>query len=350
MTVRVLLLLVMALLVPPFAHAANPSATLSVQIVPGGSNNPPAPPAAAQVAGFTICVICFDWTAASGGVWVNGTAVAGANAAQTNTWLDCAGAGSPHAWQYAKFLGGNRGTVASGMPCPDITADGAGNSRVLHIVMPPVPVDNANGFELYDSGTGQGVKVPTNNYVEVTYWVPAFPSTAFSAGLFLGGAGEITPAEHNYLEFDLFEINTPTAGGQSACTHSWADGTTAIGCNWYGSNPPNYSGYDPRSGYHVVAERTTSDGSTTLYRCMWLDSIFQNCIHGTVSGNAILADKLSDARSRMETYYHPAGGPLFGRTTTTDMVTYTTSLRVWACANWQATACSTPGNPDPGGF
>ena len=69
-----------ALLAPVLAYGAGPTATLSDQVVdPPG---PPTLPAPATAAGFTTCVICFDWTAASGGVWVNGAAVPGVNAAE----------------------------------------------------------------------------------------------------------------------------------------------------------------------------------------------------------------------------------------------------------------------------
>src|SRR5215469_8802219 len=82
-----------ALVAPGLAYGAGPTATLSDQVVdPAG---PPTPPAQATVANFNTCVVCFDWTAPSGGVFVNGVAPAGVSAAQTNTWLDCAGASSP---------------------------------------------------------------------------------------------------------------------------------------------------------------------------------------------------------------------------------------------------------------
>ena len=344
------LLVIGALLAPGLAYSQANNTLPYPQVNPAGV--PPAPPAQAQAAGFTTCVLCMDFTVPTGGVWINGAAVAGVNAAQPSTWLDCAGAASPLAWHYARYLGGNKGTVASGMPCPDITGDGAGNSQVLHIVMPPTTVDNANGFELWDNNAGQSVMIPTNSYFEVTYWIQSFPAGAYSTGPFTGGEGEIPAAQHNHLEFDAFEIDTNTVGGQSSCEHVWLSGLAGMACNWYATNPPHFSGYDPTSGYHAIGMRITSDGSTTLYKCMWIDNVFQSCVTGTVSGSPgnFTAAQLSDASSRMETLFHPAGGPLRGRTTTTDMVTYTKSLRVWACTNWRTTACSTPGNADPGGY
>jgi hypothetical protein len=351
------LLFIAALLAPGLAYGGTATNTLNAPQVVDPPGSAPQAPAPAAAAGFTTCVVCMDFTVPTGGVWVNGTAVSGVNTAQVNTWLaadggSCGGASSPIAWHYAKFMG-PKGTGASGVPCLDITSDGAGNSQVLHVVLPPLPTindNNANGFELYDNTTAQGVKVPTNNYMEATYWVQSFPPTAYSTGPFLGGGGEIPSGEWNSLEFDAFEINTPGPGGQSSNSGSWWSGNTSLGSNWFGSYPPNYSGYNPASGYHVIGERITSDGSTTLYKCMWLDGIFQNCIHASVNGSTFVASQLSDATSRMETYFHPVGGPIWNGAQPTTMVSYTKSFRIWSCANWQTTACSTPGNPDPGGY
>jgi hypothetical protein len=114
--------------------------------------------------------------------------------------------------------------------------------------------------------------------------------------------------------------------------------------NWRATHPPNYSGYDPTSGYHTVGMRITSDGSTAICKCMWLDGIFQNCVNQKV-GDYLSASQLSDATSRMEAYFSPVQ---HSPTRYYDRVCE--SINIWSCANWQTTACSTPGNPDPGGY
>src|ERR1700757_388786 len=79
------------------AYAAM-STAVDVPITIMGSVSPSvctSPPPEAVAAGFTTPSVCFDFTAPTGGVLINNSAPPGVNAAQTNTWLNCAGASSP---------------------------------------------------------------------------------------------------------------------------------------------------------------------------------------------------------------------------------------------------------------
>jgi hypothetical protein len=334
-----------ALLVPGLAYAANPSATLSVQVIPAGPNNPPAPPAQAAVANFNTCVICMDFTAPTGGVWVNGAQPAGVNSAQPNTWLDCAGASTP-IW----FHKSNVFPATASLPCPDIVNDSMGNTRVLRMWNGPLATDNVNGILLYDWVTSTGTMVPTNNYMEATFIVPQFPHGGFIQAHWLGGAGQIPNGLHNYLEFDAFEVNTDlNQGAYASVGRSWsgAGHPSFIGSNWYGTFPPHYDSYNLSTQYLKIGERITNDG-TTLYKCMWINDVFQNCVSFTVDGSNLFSSQLSDATSRMQTYFALTGAG-FGNVTTSDMVAYAKSFYLWSCTNWQTTACRT-GSADPGGY
>ena len=353
------LLFIAALLAPGLAYGGTATNTLNAPQVVDPPGSAPQAPAPAAAAGFTTCVVCMDFTAPSGGVWFNGAAVSGANGAQTNTWLDCAGASSP-IW----FAGSGGGLGRGSLPCPDITSDGAGNPLTLHFtnaVGGSVPPRDANSIVSYNPSTRAGVGVPTNNYFEATYWVQSFPVVSnfygYNWAQWLGGSGEIPNNVHNFLEFDSNEINENphVCGGQSSNMGSWAAATpgtgaggTALGSNWYSACPPKSPTYDATSGYHTIGMRTTSDG-THLYKCAWIDGVLQNCVNATVNNAGFYSWQLTDAYSRMQAYISGAQNPT-SVTQPQAYVTYFKSANLWSCSNWQTTACSTPGNPDPGGY
>lgn len=346
-------ILVVALLLSALAYA-DPSATLSVQIIPHGvSSGAPAPPSPAIAANFDTCVVCIDFTAVSGGVFVNGAAVAGANGATPSTWLDCAGASSP-IWFQGSNGNTNRSINGNIEPCPDVTSDGLGNSHVLHMQTPPLCCTNQNwdinGMKLYNNDAGVGIMAPTNNYMEATYIVPQFPHSGYIMGPWLGGAGEIPSGVHNNLEFDAWEINTDiNPGAHASCMGSWYGGNQGLGCNWFSTFPPNYDSFNPTTQYLKVAQRMTSDGNT-IFKCMWINDAFQNCISATVNGGSLQSFSLTDSRSRMQTYFDLTGGlQLDPGGTTSTMHAYTKSFNMWACSGWQTLACNTSA-ADPGGY
>jgi hypothetical protein len=332
-----------ALLVPGLAYAANPGANLSVQVIPAGPNNPPTPPTQATVANFNTCVVCIDFTAPTGGVFVNGAQVAGANGSNPATWLDCAGASNP-IWFH-----GSNGLNTGALPCPDVVSDGLGNPRVLRQWNGPLTSANVNGMKLYNNGNGTGIMAPTNNYMEATFMVPQFPRFGYIEGHWLGGAGEIPSNVHNQLEFDAFEVNTDlNAGAYASSMGSWHAGNQTLGVNWFGTFPPQYGGYNLSTQYLKIGQRMTNDG-TTLYKCMWINDVFQNCVSHSVDGGALLDWELGDAKSRMQTYFILTGCLQCSTGTTTDMLAYAKSFYLWSCSDWQTIACRT-NSADPGGY
>jgi hypothetical protein len=304
----------------------------------GGGGGGPTPPTEAVVAGFTTPIILSDFTSSA--------------YANTSTWLDCAGASSP-IWFHDSGVYGGYG------PCPTIVNDGNGHSQVLKMELDPTPVNStgpANFLVLYDSGTSTGIMAPTNNYAEATIWVALAPTSANISNFWFGGLGEIPSGVHNYLEFDAFEIDgTISSGAQSSNSRNYYGGINAFPSNWYSSYPPNYSGFDPTAcgigtcispGYHTIGERTTSDG-TTLYKCIWVDGIFQSCINVSVGTANLQSFQLGDTSSRMQTYIQ------FGENAVTEIaspvVAYLMNFYMWSCAGWTTTACKTS-SADPGGY
>src|SRR5216683_4717012 len=94
-----------ALLAPSLACDANPSADLSVQIVPASA---PAVPAPAQAAGFTTQALNADFTSPA--------------YANTATYIDNCGATASYRW----YLTNRNGQPSDGLPCSQtiITTDG----------------------------------------------------------------------------------------------------------------------------------------------------------------------------------------------------------------------------------
>jgi hypothetical protein len=383
-------LLTAALLAPGLAYG-QVSAPLDPPVVPAGSA--PVAPAPAQAAGFTTCVMCIDFTAPTGGVWTsNGTGAAayqpaGVNASQPSTWLDCAGANSP-LW----YHGTNN--VRTDPTCPSIVTDNtiSPGLQVLKIMVqqnqsctsPPCPnsgntyTDYHNGIKLYKNNCC-GIAAPTGFYAEGEMVIVQFPnangnSKGYSNWIWAGGGGEVP--NYNNLEMDAFEVNGYAAPSFPAPTFaagvsSYIQGFNVLGSNWFGQLPPNYTRMrSPRttrrragrktatfnfvSEYLTVGHRATTDGNSRLYRCEWIGTggvagTLQNCVNFTTNGTTFRSSQLGDATSRMQQYLHPV--------VTTDtgggigpMIAYVKRFDLWACPNWATTACSTPGNPDPGGY
>jgi hypothetical protein len=350
-----------ALLVPGLAYAGTPSVTLSGQIVPAAS--PPAAPAPAQAAGFTTCVICMDFTQPSGGVWVDGQAPAGVNAAQTNTWLDCAGASNP-----ILFQGINGGVFG---PCPTITTDSDG-TQVLQVDLPAGTSTSGNGAGnglelgvLSRTNLGRlGAFLSTNLYVETLYRMPIFPAytgtpNGVVSGTWLGGPNGAPSAQGqwNFLEFDGNEIvGDPSSGvGYASCTHGWYTNGTfwnfgTPGCTWYQAFPSGWPAGGIVSNYIATGMRTASDGSTAIGKCMWINTTFGGCTNTSVDNVNLYAWQLSDASSREALNVTlPGFNVATGGSTPAEMKGWLKHIYIWACSAWRTTACSTS-SADPGGY
>jgi hypothetical protein len=357
-----------ALLASGLAYGAGPTATLSVQVVdPAG---PPSPPAPAVAAGFTTCVICFDFTAASGGVWVNGSAPAGVNAAQANTWLDCAGASSPILYH------GSNPTNAANFPCQTITTDSSSTQVLQETNGGGITVlANSswyNGLVAWHnlSHGDPGIQVPTFNYYQMTYEVPTSSSSTYVQGpwtIMPNGCGTPGTDSCTYLEFDAFEMccgvndgpgfnsgfgNWATQGSLNGgtCTFWGPNDGNYVCANWYSSVPPNYDSYNLGTQYLKVGMRTTSDG-TSIYKCMWINDVFQNCVSSSSTVGGVQSWQMADAHSRQALVEslvgmnNGTGNPV----SMPSVVGWIKNLYVWSCSAWQTTACRSS-TADPGSY
>jgi hypothetical protein len=311
-------------------------------VTPPPPSGMPTPPTQAQVAGFTTCILCQDFTATTGGSWYNN--VATGTASDTSTWLDCAGA-SNVLWYHLT-------NGATDGPCPDIRNEASINKNTLHFSMNGGSSPGGQGLNTYFFPSSIGITLPTNNYYETLMWVaPPWPSGGDNYATIWGGGGigGIPSSITNYLEFDAFE-QIPGPTGALSAIHNWNPSFCSPQCggpaNFVGSLP-NYppGSFDATSGYHRIGMRTTSDG-TTLYKCIWVDGYFQNCVTITVGVDVNLQSFQLDDSHRSSYILQPSWGSPGGATSLESYVQY---VNIFGCANWQSTACKTS-NPDPGGY
>jgi hypothetical protein len=100
--------------------------------------------------------------------------------------------------------------------------------------------------------------------------------------------------------------------------------------NWGNNNDPSQSiwvvpaGFDP-TVYHTYGFRITSDGSTQIEGCGYLDGKLMGCIDA----------KATTTEFNLRNYVVIQNG---GTTSVSDL--YIKYVRVWSCANWQTTMCN----------
>ena len=360
-----------ALLAPGLAYGQI-SAPLDPPVVPAGGSAPVAP-APAQASGFTTCVVCMDFTQATGGVWLDGAAPAGVNAAQTNTWLDCGGAGNP-IWYQDRYGVFNLNYTG---PCPVITTDSSG-TPVLQINWGSnsisIPSNNFanNGLEIGASVLGHigrlGTLPPTISYTEWTARVTVFPVTtgtypgSYFAPLWQGGnpgMTQTTSGPWSWIEFDSHEIccALANAGGWGSQWYSLYSGGTFFNnhfmtANWSGSFPRLEPSGLPLNTDVKVGMRVTTDGSTAVYKCIWINDQEENCRSASIDGTNLYAWQVADAAARNSLLFEVGWnnqGDSNSVTTPGDLVMQIKSINVWSCLNWRTTACHTS-SPDPGGY
>jgi hypothetical protein len=332
------MLLMAALLAPSLAYGANPTANLSVQIVPAGS----AIPVGAQAAGFTTLAANYDFTKP-----------------MPANWLGCQPwDGQKHLWYQITDVTHNNGVDTSGsIPCEIAQTTDPQNPGQTALAIPwkssyrPSPgFPFTNPFISTMSPDFESSNAPNNMvgpptfpdaYFEYEFRVqssaprnnPPFvlPGADIAAWMVFAGAGN----EFNGYEGDTFEIfdsNNPNAQPTSTI-HTWGDGDA--NARQYFQAPSNY---DVRQ-YHKWAMRRTSDGTNTSF-CTYLDGAFQTCANYNSAAGAEATKKwglmldvgmLCNFKQLDTSCYPPAPFSL---------IMYVKTARVWSCTNWQTTMCN----------
>jgi hypothetical protein len=301
------------LLAPGLAYAGTPSATLPGQIVPAGSD--PTPPAPATAAGFTTLVLNSDFTTPF--------------YATLSNWLDCAGAGTP-SW----FLIAQSGDSVAA-PCSDIVvgADGS-NGQTLQLTWHTADYISGqrHGIDLTSAAGGAG-KVFPNFYAEMTERVSGTPANMINME---GPWSWATVAAGGIIEYDGIEIYNPTY--TDSAVHNWGAGGAGPSI-WFGTAPPHPpSGWDATQ-YHTYGYRVTSDGSTAIYMCAYIDNIAQGC----TSVNNATGTQITSGQTN-----YLLMGPNTASGSGNQVTMFVENVHIWSCASWQggAAACRTS-SPNP---
>jgi hypothetical protein len=269
------------LMVPSLAYGENPSADLSVQIVPPGDviacdigpNYSGSIPAAARAAGFTHCAANYNFTSTTNFTY-NGTTYNFSNPA---TWLDCAGASSPLFW--ASGYG-----FSTSPPCSRYSIVSDGGDNALHLLW--TATDAANGTEMTWMaqgsrsglfGSGTEYSLPQSHYTEVQ-----FRSTAATLSALPSGADILSyfsfkhlASNTTWLEYDTTELFSPNGRGGGGCIDWYNGGGPDYVCNvtqWQVSN----TSLDPTT-YNTYAEYAKSDGSAKMSKCAYLNGVEVYC-------------------------------------------------------------------------
>ena len=302
-----------ALLAPGLACGANPSADLSVQIVPAGST--PAVPAAAQAAGFTTLAYDADFSQPF-------------YATQSN-WLDCGARGGSQNWH-----SGMPG-ISSKLPC-DVNqgTDPVTGEKTLIFTYQPSYDHLGSGLENQVSMQTLGSLTFPNMYLEVISRADGLASGgSFGSGIV---EGLWTWQTTTGLELDIWEGSTccagsfPGGGVSNGNAGNWSPKSGGIVWSNYGNNHLP-AGYD-MTQYHKYAELLTSDGASKVYVCTYVDDILQEpCTDMNVSGaqfayrNWLIMSMGNGDDAATGHLYHM----------------YNKSVRVWSCPSWNGQ----PGDP-----
>ena len=304
------------LLMPSLAYAGNPSANLSVQVVPAASTPPL--PAGAQAAGYTTLAFHSDFTSPSYSNVAN--------------WLDCAGASNP-TW----FVDAANGTPAGPVPCGRISMTTDGGVQVMdmkftaadaaQVATALVTINTLGGFN-------KGLDFPNGGYFQATYRLANGQNTNAYGLLSTGwwswsdtGHTGLSPA---YLEKDFLETYSTGCCHNDSVTHQWGSvDNGAIDLAGFGL--PEYP--IDITTYHTIAMRWTQDGSATAAMCMYIDGVFQNC-----GSKAMISSQLNQRNYPILT-----AGPQSTTPATADYDILVKDVQIWTCAGWRG-PLNTPGN------
>jgi hypothetical protein len=272
------------------------------------------PPAQAIVAGFTTPVISSDFTSPA--------------YANTSTWLDCAGA-SNSIWIHGQ---GFPSTEA----CPDITTDPIGGGQVLHVVLTPTAT-SSNGI----TSSGPNYLIPaTSFYSEGVMRWDSTEAYSFALGPWLALFNSCS------LEWDSFE--SIGSSGTDAAYHNCGKSGPLFAPGLWSGAIPNYPGFDITQ-YHTYGQRVTTDASTGIRQCIWIDNRFQACQTITAGMDSITSAQITTTPGTINLI---TGVAAFGGAVASNFNQYIKRMTLWSCPNWQSTnqvACKTS-VLDPGGY
>jgi hypothetical protein len=328
--IRKLLFVTSTLVLPYLAYAADPSASLSVQVVPAESG--PTAPAGAQAAGYTTLALNSDFTHQLPSNWLGGCAVAGNGAPVGDFYQDDTG----HTWWLNIWWSYNY------QSCNTVQrADPDFGGLVLDM---PWTVDNGynNIGTVLQSASwdyhgptqgnyGTANSFPIGSYYEVVARIS--PSSAAGTYMVLNTWGPDGIVDQNcgcQMEWDVMETDDNNLGLYDSAVHNWGAG----GSSWILS-PGNWH-LDP-SQYNTYGLRVTTDG-TNAEGCTYINNVFQACaaMPGGIGPKEVNGRNFLVLQNACDYWNQPNGQCNQGQV----QHVYVKSVSVWSCANWQTTQCN----------
>jgi hypothetical protein len=354
-----------ALLAPGLAYAANPSADLSVQVVPAGKTTtstqcPSTAPAEAQKAGFTTMVLCEDFTQALPNTAGTGT---------TTNWMGCA-SGPGQIWYFA---GAQPGCGNFKQEIDPTTGQLTMHIQFLRSQWHSDP-NNSWGWNQivtddqssHTPGVGNYFAFPQASLMEITVRDnisalenPNGCNSSAEEGIFVTTHEAVAGTGFN--EYDILEHwNGGTPGTCAsflidAGLHNWNSGNKYAGCLWDGYSggggcnpsgvlPPGMQGNNNwTDSYHTYGILTTTDGSATLEACGYIDHHLASCqqFPGGAANQCSLGGPGTIGNSNGSGCYGQRNildltVGSYGPQMVADEHDYIETIRVWSCPAWNA--------------
>jgi hypothetical protein len=326
------------------------SAPASVTVAVGGGGsvacdsgpNINSTPTPAQNAGFTHCALNADFTSAT--------------YSNPATFVDNCGATTQFRWYWDQNLS------ATPMNCSDITMvpDGA-LSQVLLLTLPVAEYQaglngGAHGGMLDFPGVSYDASLPCNApcfpnevYIQYTYRTSAVSWDQAGAGgnahmdTFWVGRGirpDGTYTANQWAEFDFAET---TGNGRSASPNFGGGdgGECASGANcgyitWFTMD---------LTQYHTLGILVTSDGSTSYYKCTFLDGTLLSGGGGPYLNSPTACSNLLNAYTDPTVYSQHDNAIAFqmnsfGEPPTQALQYWIKNVQIWECAGWKTGQCN----------
>jgi len=307
------LFFIAALLVPGLAYGGNPSANLTVQIVPAGSSPPV--PAEAQAAGFATLAAEYDFSKPL-------------YATQSN-WLDCSANNDSLPWHV-----GNPGIDLTPLPCnihqktDPVTGDTVMDFQYLtsYNSLGLSGQFNTIGAQTKNNGTGTVTVSFPNFYVEASYRVGPPYCGNHNAG---GPNGVWSWGTVDTLEMDFTELWTSDCGYGDAAGNNHSNNTHLPGYASF-TKPNNLPAGWVQTDYHRYGTLLTSDGVSSAKVCFFVDDILMSPCSEANFGAAQYA-----SRNWLIASATNLAPPL-----PQNIDLYIKYIRVWDCASWATGQCN----------
>lgn len=299
-----------ALLAPGLTYGANPSVNLSLQIVPAATI--PAPgsiPAPAAAAGFTTQALNADFTVV-GGFYSN-----------TANFVDNCGATSAQRFYTQIFDGGYASCNTT-----RIITDPVYGGQVL--LFEQSALNEVNTLDWPSHYTQPGLSLPNEIYVRATFRTT---TTSMTEGdhkpidffMILNATGYSAWFEPDFLEVCLpgyCPNNNNSVGGM-------IDWPMGVGNFSSGNTTWNMD----LTQYHTAEFLLTSDESTRVYKCTWIDGTFIDC------NNIVLHDpnEYHQHQNALTAWIGAIGGTPY-----VHLAQFLfKKIEIWECPNYQTTGC-----------